>query len=340
MLVLATLSGCAVKVHGISPVGYSGPQPSLITMHFRNAPLMDVLEDFSRQANAEMGIHEATVTDYARNRRITIDLDHVSFWVALARIGQLAELYPEDEIGGEFRLSPDGAGLDPSDPSFVVDGPFAFWRSFGAINVIPEPKLQALQRLGFDWIKLCVDEKGRSLDTKDERLGRHMVFSNKWGSQNIHSDTSRIAVMKGEIDCDIEVAGETIRVTDFSTASSIVRHIGVYTMSIDHITRIGNVWQVQLIVSTDPGSDIQRQVPMYADNDFDLLDAHGIPLRGISVAYGDNPQRWTITTDWTPGSGPEGIAGEAHEFRWHLPTQIEHFKFPFEIHDMPLPQHY
>jgi beta-lactamase regulating signal transducer with metallopeptidase domain len=54
--------------------------PSKITLHYNDAPMMAVLEDFARQSRADLGIHRPQIADYAKSRRLSINVDHVSFW--------------------------------------------------------------------------------------------------------------------------------------------------------------------------------------------------------------------------------------------------------------------
>ena len=56
-----------------------------VTMHYTDAPLMGVLEDFARQAGGNLGIDDPSVAKFAEGRIATINLDNADFWQAMRR---------------------------------------------------------------------------------------------------------------------------------------------------------------------------------------------------------------------------------------------------------------
>ncbi len=54
-----------------------------VTMHYKNAPLSTILNEFAWQAGSDLGVREPAVTEYAQDRTASIDLDNADFWQAL-----------------------------------------------------------------------------------------------------------------------------------------------------------------------------------------------------------------------------------------------------------------
>ena len=68
--------------------------PAVITLHYQDAPLQQVLDDFSQQVGADLGVNGRQVTQYAESRRATIDLDHTDFLTSMQVLSQLTGLRP------------------------------------------------------------------------------------------------------------------------------------------------------------------------------------------------------------------------------------------------------
>jgi hypothetical protein len=105
--------------------------PSIITLHYKNAPLEDVLDDFAKQAGADLGVNSPEVVNFARGKRIDVDVDHVDFWQALESLQRAGEIMPDcDPISGQLKLFP-----RHDQPGFYFRGDLS--KTIGPCRIMP-----------------------------------------------------------------------------------------------------------------------------------------------------------------------------------------------------------
>jgi hypothetical protein len=177
-----------------------------ITMHYKNAPLQTVLNEFAWQAGGDLEVRHPSVINYAQERTASVDLDHADFWGALRTISDVSGLHPG--------LGPLGITLAPAPQRAMVqiDLTSPYVREAGGllisprtcqefrmlnyaanqpvmpstisliIDVVPEPKLHVIGASNFDWLKECVDDKGQSLAPPpiNARFIRPMAHRREW----------------------------------------------------------------------------------------------------------------------------------------------------------------
>jgi len=75
-------------------------QPSLITLHYRDAPLTNILGDLGRQT--ECAVRVGTFfgpADSVSAARLNVNLDHATFWDTMRTLGQSTDLLPLEPPG-------------------------------------------------------------------------------------------------------------------------------------------------------------------------------------------------------------------------------------------------
>ncbi len=163
---------------------------SLITLHYRHAPILDVLRDFSLQADADIEVgswYDLSPFDRFATNRVTLDINRETYWAALRALQGATGLAPT-YMNGQNRLvltgfSPVQVTHPPSAPPHcVVAGPFQITptavasrrvRNYdsGAKSAIlaltllaqVEPRLGDLGRRALLHVTRCVDDRGQSL---------------------------------------------------------------------------------------------------------------------------------------------------------------------------------
>jgi hypothetical protein len=335
--------------------------PSVITMHFKNAPLATVLDDFSRQAGADLGVRRPEIAAFIGNRQVSVDVDHASFWTALDTISEISNLRPQP-YNGETKmvLGMNGGGMEMSSDKAVVSGAFIVvpqscsrTMSYGRggtnstlslqMMAMAEPKLHIVGNHNQDWLKECVDEKGHSLLIGGQQP---MYFNqSRWWWQlvtNLAQPSGmgdKIATLKGELKFTIQTKSQVIVVNNLMQARNLVKTIGNNTLTIEQCTADGPQYQLHLALSTM--AEINRNNPWQAMQDtlasIEVLDADDQPLRQQNMNYNMpggriEAQVWymPVTSNGRPTGPPAGL-------RWEAATQTENRTCAFEVHDLDLP---
>jgi hypothetical protein len=69
-------------------------QGSVVTLHYRDAPLTNVLADFGRQIDAEVSAGSVYLRplDWIKTNRVTVNFDRLNYWQAIQKLNQQARL--------------------------------------------------------------------------------------------------------------------------------------------------------------------------------------------------------------------------------------------------------
>lgn len=340
--------------------------PSIITLHYHNAPLMQVLLDFARQARADMGIHRRNIQDYAAGRTITIDVDHVSFWKALSAIMDATELRVVPYSPSGFTLEVMGG----------MGNMFAFGNQIathGAVAVIPqscqrtrmidfrtgakqdffslqlaaliEPKMHVLGATSFGWLKDCVDDRGNELAPVTQRgppgiSMRPMWF---WPLQTMLTDApnlgSKIVRLRGELVLTVQSGSKVIDVDDLSKLHDMevdVRGAAVVLQSFAPADN--NEYRLNIsITGPQAQNQFQWQAIFSPDVNLQIRDASDNPVqfRRVQNSF-SSPGVMKESIYFSKAGGPGAAAGP-YRLHWEVPTETRRITVPFELHDLPLP---
>ena len=336
--------------------------PSVITMHYKDAPLTTVLNDFSTQAGADLGVRRPEVLSFISNRRATVDLDHVNFWTALDTITQVSNLHPQ-MYGGDTRMRLGMNGwTDMSSDQAVVSGAFIVapqgsnrgvtYRRGGpsktlslSMYVMAEPKLHIVGNLNQDWLKECMDDKGHSLILG----GQQPMYFNQshwWWQLNANLAQpagigDEIAKLKGELRFAIQTRSEVFVLNNLPQAQNVAKTIGNTTLTIEQCVMNGSQCTLHLAVA-DPG--VNRNNPWQAMQDtlsnVELLDANDIPLRQNGSSYNmPAPTKFEAQVEYMPTGNDGRPTGPPAKLRWEAPTETENRTVTFELDNLDLPTH-
>jgi hypothetical protein len=172
--------------------------PSLITLHYTDAPLTDILRDFGRQIDTDisMGMEsgymdpQAKLLDWMAAARETINADRVNYWEALRMIVQgltLQRLPSATGDAGRFLQvgfdkvylgsSPHAPNIAWNQPGALVSGPMLIAASLAGsgaptltLRANAEPGLTGLNSNAMVRIEAVTDDLGHSLLPGDKRV--------------------------------------------------------------------------------------------------------------------------------------------------------------------------
>jgi hypothetical protein len=337
--------------------------PSVITLHYHDAPLATVLNDFATQARADLGLRRPEIAGVIGNRRASIDLDHVNFWTALDTIGQISSLRPQP-YNGETRmlLGMNGGGMMMSSDKSVISGPFivvpqsssrsvTYYNGGGQHNstlslqlmAMAEPKLHILGNHNQDWLKECVDEKGHSLLIG----GQQPLYFNqsRWWWQlyaNLAQPAgigNKIASLKGELKFTIQTKSEVVVINNLMQVRNLIKTVGNNTLTIEKCVSDGTQYQLDLAVANmaikNNNNPWQAMQDVLAS--IEVLDGEDQPLRQQNVSYNMPGGKVEAQVWFMPSTSNGRPTGPPARLRWEAATETENRTVSFELHDLDLP---
>lgn len=350
--------------------------PSVITLQFTNAPLMDVLEEFARQAKADMGIHGQLIMDYARDRRLTIHVDHVSFWEALGTIEAASDLRPDSWETGSgtsrmiLQIDKPNSHYPLLGPNILgghakVVGPFlvapisaartqmfdnldnqASPASMGiSLMLLAEPKIALLSPLNQDWLIDAVDENGNSLAEPSHFVQQGLDWCQPLsvGLKMPANLGKTVARLRGKLHFVVETKSEVVDIADLAKFDSINRTFLGEAITLEKQEKAKNDWAIVF----KSGAIRVRPPTNWMDppwNKDDLLMAR---LRASLQLYDASANLMYEQEGGTETDGEmsvffrsadgRSLAPEPKSLRWNIPAATVDLTLPLELDDLKLP---
>jgi hypothetical protein len=345
--------------------------PSRITMHYRDVPLQKVLDDFSRQSGADLGVHAARVRDYAKARTLAkLDLDGADFWKALAVIEGVSGLQPQpyNNTGG---LTLDVApGIFPDFDLFqenaCTSGPVRIFAQTCQLNrivqygrgggrrqgsctlmlvAVPEPKLRILGAINGDWLRQCVDEHGQSLVAEGAQQpfsynGRQWWWQLQANLLDVPIMGHRIASLRGELRFRVATKMQTT-LTPLANVKNSRQEIGGLSVTVNECKEDSGQFVVVLSVSGPPlatGNPWEKVTEV--SNSISILDERDQAYQqlggGSTSQVGTDATQVTLRFIPSQMMNGQGI-GPAAKMRWDIAMETRDMTVPFELHDLDLP---
>jgi hypothetical protein len=339
--------------------------PSVITMHYKDAPMQDVLNDFAIQSQADLGVHRTLVTDFAKDKRITVDLDRANFWQALRMIHDRTGLQPQ-LYSNESRMVLDpnaGNAFDLFSDRMVVSGPFAIIPESCQENrnvsyarnanqsssltlmliAVAEPKLKIVNGATGRWLEECVDDKKHSLIPENAQMPIFYNNVRQWWWQlqtnlrEVPDIGAKISTLKGTLNFSVQMKSEKIEIDNVLTASNVTRTAGNYAITLRQVTLQNNMYQVQMIFSNGQTSGWE-QVQGLAQS-MQVLDEKGEPMQQNGMSTSGSPGRFEVTMMYSQmnfNGGPP-TPHKPDKLIWEVATELKPISVPFQIDDLELP---
>jgi hypothetical protein len=335
-----------------------------VTMHYTNAPLATILNDFAWQAGADMGVREPSVTGYAEGRTASIDLDNAGFWQALRAVSDASGLHPwvgplgvtlaPAEQRGTMQISfsanrytteTGGLFIQPQmsrefrTVNYNEDPPTATSTLILAIDVIPEPKLHVVSAANLDWLKECVDDKGYSLmpGGRNPIMGRGFFprgFRPRqwyWPLQvTLQGDPqmgTKIARLRGQLDFSVQTRAETLEIDDITRARNVTKSDGDISVTVLSCTKTNLNYQLSLSFHGAAMGDAAVQDFL---NSVELVDDDGETVGRQAIIPQPRATGLILDVIFAP------MAGTPTKLRWVRTLEQKRLSVPFELDGLPL----
>ena len=348
--------------------------PAAITLHYQDAPLQDVLDDFSRQAGADLGVTSARIVEYSKSRRVSIELDHASFLSAMQTISQGSGLRPGLDGSNSLVLMPSRSAANA--PSFNIFNPhqqtvgaftifelssqqhcsIQYGRAAGAesnlvllLMVMAEPKLHVIGPANQDWLKECVDEMGQSLipDIPQTYIGNNDGRQWSWPLQTTLKAANglgkRIARLRGELKFTVQIKSEEIQIADLGRLDNLTRTIAGSSVTLSRFSNEGGQYQLHILVNGPLANDIEHMQNILSTIQI-LDDQNEALLAGPMATQSDSAQTMEIRQSYlanhvtrSPGRPAMASILVPRKLRWELTTQTKVVTVPFELDNLELP---
>lgn len=349
-------------------------EPSVITMHYKDAPLQGVLEDFAHQAGADLGIDRHRIVDYSKSRRISIDLEHADFWSALHAISDRSGLRPQPYASDArmvFQVNANAmfGGFDMFSDAAKVSGGFLVIPWTCRLNrsvdyehdgssqsdlwleliVMAEPKLRVIAPSNQEWLRECVDEQGQSLvgNRRQSRFfnnGRSWWWTMQANLREVPHMGQRIARLRGELKFTVQSKSELIEIDDLGKLPEQSRTAGNRTITFHQFTSQNGLWKLHLsIVNSAARPGARPGANLFST--LQILDSQNQPYPQVGVSSSVHGQESDVTLNFVSYDNEAQIRnlgqmaglGPPAKLRWEVPTETRLITVPFELNDLAMP---
>ena len=334
---------------------------SRITLKFKDAPLSEVLNAFARQSKATFS--DPTQEFGNELPRVTIDVQGVSFWQALAALQTAGNLniLPQAENWRAMRnfgnplfssnAIESGAFLiQPMSANYVRS--VGYTRNAGGggenfsitLQLLTEPKIRLAQATGLFQLTRAIDSNGNNL------LGPNSIqnFGVGVGQSQIHIATQMtypknpgetIAELSGNVRLNMARRVETIAIDDFSlTRKSIEKSIENARIIISGAEPDGVQpnWIAANFVVEAGGDQMMLQRLQMAIRQARIMDQKNLPFQQNTfnnISY--NAQRAEFKVTYMPLGNPQMTP--PYRLVLEVPTSFREVEVPFTLRDLKMP---
>lgn len=334
---------------------------SRITLRFENAPLKEVLDEFARQAKTNFSDPGPEFGN--EPPRITIRLDDVSFWTALASLQTAGNLniFPQPDgwrvmrnfgnpLFGPNAVEAGAFLVQPMSASYQRSVSYARNMGGGGENfsitmqLLTEPKIRLAQATGQFRITEAVDSNGNSL------LGPNNAnpFVTGVGQSQIHMSTQlaypknpgeHITRLSGSIKLNMARRVHAIAVDDFGPTHKPIEETfesAKITISPAEANPGQPNWVNAAIIIDSPNDAALLQRLMNMMHQVRLTDQNG---RAFQIANFQQPVSSPQRTEARISFMPMGNVEMSPPYRLtiEIPTSFREVEVPFTLRDLKMP---
>jgi hypothetical protein len=334
---------------------------SYITLHVKDAPAAEVMEEISRQCFAPIQSMPENLLKQHSLPKITLDVDHKPFWDVMPPLC--------NKLGLNFRPYQSGmrlmqGGGVQNDGISQVHGPFLVvanqisysrTRSFAGhgdqtqcginFSIFPEPKLNVLHGGGAITVEEAIDDHGNSLTpTGNERMRFFGGFAGYGGwiyaplEYPKKNPGSRLVRFKGSTTFIIQTESEKIEIKNLPDLHQTTRLVHGLQLTFQDFKKKGDTWQLRIHVNQPNFAGTEwPQLIEGVQTRLQVLDAGGRQLdhRGMNTSSNNNAA--DLTLDFAPSNGFDGRpTGQPTRLFWEVPTKTRDINLPIEFKDLPL----
>jgi hypothetical protein len=333
-----------------------------VTLHYKDAPVSKIVEDFAQQAGSRMGIDEPSMVKAAEKRVASVDVENADFWAALRAVCKATGLGATvGPVGIQLTMFPGRGGMainvfnhyaiDTGGLLIVPEGVQELRRidyTSGAtysntsipIMVFAEPKMHVIGTMDQNWMKECVDDKGHSLMSTDVRgrffpgfmmqRGMQQWVWNLVGTITEPRDMgSEISRLRGELRFSAQTKGEMLEIDGIMGQQPASTRDGVGIITVLNCTKIGVNYRLSLrfegvAMNSPEFLDFANSAQLVDDSGGSTMRQNYLPPRPIP--HGFDVDIVFQPTDITPT-----------KLKWERVLEEQKFMVPFEFEKLPLP---
>ena len=325
---------------------------SLITLHYQDAPLTNVLREFGRQADADVAVGSWYASpDWARTNRATVNVDRVNYWEALAAIQHSAGLAPFHGNGqnrlvlmhvADAQAPTNAAGAVVCGPLRIV--PIAAEREREAVRLtlqaFAEPKLSETEPHALVRLDRCVDELGKSLIADGQRTFASVERNDTWRwtvplKLKPLAAGRRIKTLKGQFSVGLGPTDRYMTITNVLHARGQSRELDGLRVAVKRVDVTGSQHRVEVELSAPEGSPYTRTFTANCELEVWLWDEAPRTIISEKVFNGVRHEAGRTVGSWsllTPKDSPPPAT-----LVWKTPTETRWHTVPFELHDLAVP---
>lgn len=333
-------------------------RPSLVSLHVKELPVLDVLKQIEAQTGNKFVDHRPKFNQQARNPAISIDLSSVPYWEAVDRVLDAAELSVY-AYAGQSALAvinkPDGEL--PRYGRAVYAGPFRIvpvditasrqLQFVGGHNldvnleVSWEPRLSPIAiSHAMDDVKAS-DDLGMTLEVESRGAIQEAQIRRGSSSTNFSLRTEppprkaqQIASLASKLTALVPGGIEDFKFAELDSGESQdVKKAGA-TVTLQQVRKNNQLWEVRLLVRFDETSGaLQSHRNWILDNDAYLLDKDG---ERVEYAGFETTSRTEDSVGMAYLFDVEGDIGN-YTMVYSTPALLLNVPVEFEVQEIPLP---
>jgi hypothetical protein len=253
---------------------------SRITLHVKDAPLAGVLKSFTDQARAPMGTDDPDFIAAIADRKITLDLDHVDFWLAARQLADAGKLLLWQTTSHPLQFcakvlpSQDAVDLTPLfTRSAITAGPLRIVPISGdrqsadiILQVYAEPKIHPVPAACSCIIRSCTDDQGvahHQINQTAREPVSTWFWKNSFSVDNPNPAVTKLRLIKAEYHLAFELNHQTFDFGNLANQAGQTHVFDTHTFTVSQLTGDGTNQHLNFTVTNPPGS---RATPLQLTN--------------------------------------------------------------------------
>ncbi len=348
--------------------------PTLVSLDLKDATVEAVMAELSKQSGYEIRPYNDNSFQQANLPTITLGADKKPFWEVFREFCTMAELnyYNGGTNDRAIKLVPTNQGGQNfwKAPS-VISGSFYIYalsiqrnnsvdfsgaavvqRSVNLnLGILVEPKVKVMAYAYQPTLQSAVDDKGNSLMPANAGPARmrnsrsNLSYGNRGSMWNANvqlvypekNPGSKIALLKGSIQCVVQARSATVEFADLK-AKDVTKEVGGRKVILRKVARGSDQrLNVSLFISSNGGGDDRGDSVSLSVASFKLLDEKNneYTFQGMnntsSTGEGIDATMAFVRRD------NDGGVGEPVKLVVELPVSTQEIDIPFEFRDLTLP---
>ncbi|MFI5378492.1 MAG: HEAT repeat domain-containing protein [Tepidisphaerales bacterium] len=353
----------------------SPTEPTLVSLHLKNAPMNLALGELSQQIGADINTWPPGNFGGAQ-KTVTVDADRQPFWEVARTLCAQSGWGPERYGAGRGALtfSPNGGnwGKRPA----IMQGQFMVMAAnvqrhetldFGDPNnpsrqyslyvqLLADPKMRIVRANSNIEVSRAVDEKGNSLVVKqDGFMGYNSGNQNPWfwelqaplqlrpdigkklvDFKGIARLTAQTKTERWEFDNPLKVKNEQKKLQN-DTVTLTIKSVNANNNGVE--VQIGISIKSKLNLNIFGRAEQPNPMTDYSllQQNIKLVDAKGRSYQQMGGGGGGGSTNWDYSFNFGPHDINGQALGEPAKLVWELPIEMKEIPVPVEFKDLPLP---